>query len=73
MARALRPGVMVVIEGFHRDAIKTSSIGGDVVFDSNELLRPFPGFWGVRYDDVDAPGDFGREPTRVVRLAAVKP
>jgi SAM-dependent methyltransferase len=71
--RGLRPGGMVVVEGFHRDATKTQSIGGDVVFDTNELLRIFAGLRVVRYEDADAKGDFGQTDTRVVRLAAVKP
>jgi SAM-dependent methyltransferase len=32
VVRALRPGGMVVVEGFHRDVTKTRSIGGAVVF-----------------------------------------
>jgi SAM-dependent methyltransferase len=71
--RALRPGGMVVLEAFHRDATKTSSIGGSVVFDTNELLQLFPGFRVVRYEDTDAVADFGGGRTRVVRLAATKP
>jgi len=71
--RALRPGGMVLVEAFHRDATKTSSIGGSVVFDTNELLQLFPGFRVVRYEDTDAVADFGRATTRVVRLAATKP
>jgi SAM-dependent methyltransferase len=71
--RALRPGGMVVLEGFHRDATKTRSIGGAVVFDSNELLRLFDGLRIIRYEDTSAVGDFGQTKTRVVRLAAVKP
>jgi SAM-dependent methyltransferase len=72
--RALRPGGMVVVEGFHRDATKTRSIGGGVVFDTNELLRVFADLRAVRYEDTTAVGDFGpQEETRVVRLAAVKP
>jgi SAM-dependent methyltransferase len=71
--RALRPGGMVVVEGFHRDATKTQSIGGGVVFDSNELLRLFAPLRVVRYEDANAKGDFGQFDTRVVRLAAVKP
>ena len=71
--RALRPGGMVVVEGFHRDATKTRSIGGGVVFDTNELLRLFATLRVVRYEDTDAKGDFGQFDTRVVRLAAVKP
>lgn len=71
--RALRPGGMVVVEGFHRDATKTRPIGGGVVFDTNELLRLFAPLRVVRYEDTDAVGDFGQFDTRVVRLAAVKP
>jgi SAM-dependent methyltransferase len=72
-SRALRPGGMVIVEGFHRDATKTRPIGGGVVFDTNELLQIFKGFRVVRYEDADATGDFGLYDTRVVRLAAVKP
>jgi SAM-dependent methyltransferase len=71
--RALRPGGMVVVEGFHRDATKTQSIGGGVVFDTNELLRIFAPLRVLRYEDAAAKGDFGQSDTRVVRLAAVKP
>ena len=73
VVRALRPGGMVVVEGFHRDATKTQSIGGGVVFDTNELLRIFAPLRVVRYEDADAKGDFGQAETRVVRLAAIKP
>jgi SAM-dependent methyltransferase len=66
--RALRPGGMLVLEGFHRDATKSRPIGGAVVFDTNELLKLFAGLRIVRYED-----DFGAGETRVVRLAAVKP
>ena len=72
VVRALRPGGMVVVEGFHRDATKTQSIGGAVVFDTNELIRIFAPLRVVRYEDVDARGDFGQSDTRVVRLAAIK-
>jgi SAM-dependent methyltransferase len=70
---ALRPGGMVLVEGFHRDATKTHSIGGAVVFDTNELLELFAGLRVVRYEDTRAVADFGLSDTRVVRLAAVKP
>jgi SAM-dependent methyltransferase len=73
VARSLRPGGMVVVEGFHRDATKTRPIGGSVVFDTNELLQVFKGFRVVRYEDTDGAADFGLAATRVVRLAAVKP
>jgi SAM-dependent methyltransferase len=71
--RALRPGGMVVVEAFHRDATKMRPIGGAVVFDTNELLQLFAPLRVVRYEDTDAVGDFGQSYTRVVRLAAVKP
>lgn len=73
VSRALRPGGMVVVEAFHRDATKAHPIGGAVVFDSNELLQLFTGLRVVRYEDTNAVGDFGLSDTRVVRLAAVKP
>jgi hypothetical protein len=64
---------MVILEAFHRDATKNASIGGSVVFDTNELLTLFPGFRVIRYEDVEAPADFGGGMERVVRLAAIKP
>jgi SAM-dependent methyltransferase len=70
---ALRPGGLVIVEGFHRDATKTSSIGGGVVFDTNELLTLFSRFRVVRYEDSEGVGDFGLQKTRLVRLAAQKP
>jgi SAM-dependent methyltransferase len=71
--RALRPGGMVIVEAFHRDATKEGPIGGAVVFDTNELLQLFQGLRVIRYEDTKAVGDFGMRETRVVRLAAIKP
>jgi len=71
--RALRPGGLVIVEAFHRDAAKTRPIGPAVVFDTNELLQLFPGLRVIRYEDTNAVSDFGMSDTRVVRLAAVKP
>ena len=74
VVRALRPGGMVVVEAFHRDATKTRSIGSAVVFDTNELLKLFAALRVVRYEDTESVADFGgRAQTPVVRLAAVKP
>ncbi len=69
---SLKPGGLVVVEAFHRDATKGASIGGGVVFDSNELLRLFERYRIVRYEDTEAVADFGLQKTRVVRLAAQK-
>jgi SAM-dependent methyltransferase len=69
---ALKPGGLVVVEAFHRDATKTASIGSGVVFDTNELLKLFERFRVVRYEDTDGTGDFGMQSTRLVRLCAQK-
>jgi len=70
---SLKPGGLVVLEAFHRDATKGSSIGGGVVWDTNELLTTFKGLRILRYEDAEAPSDFGgRRTTRVVRLCAQK-
>ena len=73
VTKSLRPGGMVIVEGFHRDATKTRPIGGGVVFDTNELPTIFKGFRVVRYEEPLTSSDFGRFDTKVVRLAAVKP
>jgi SAM-dependent methyltransferase len=70
---ALRPGGLVVVEGFHRDATKMAAIGGEVVFDTNELLHLFDQLRIVRYEDTEDVGDFGLRHTRLVRLCAQKP
>ena len=70
---SLKPGGLVVVEGFHRDATKTASIGGAVVFETNELLKLFERFRVVRYEDTEGVGDFGMQRTRLVRLCAQKP
>jgi hypothetical protein len=74
LRQSLAPGGYVVVEAFHRDATKNASIGGGVVYDSNELLRLFDGFRVLHYEDTEAPADFGKQPsrTRVVRLFAQK-
>ena len=73
VARSLRPGGMLLIEGFHRDATKTQPIGGAVVFDTNELLKIYSALRVIRYEDTDAVADFGLQKVRVVRLFAQKP
>src|SRR5262249_44524411 len=70
---SLKPGGMIVVEGFHRDATKTDMIGSDVVFDTNELPRLFERFRVIRYEDTEDIGDFGQKRTRLVRLLAQKP
>jgi SAM-dependent methyltransferase len=69
----LKPGGLVVVEAFHKDALKSGPIGGGVVWDNNELVRLFDRFRIVRYEDTDAVADFGLQHVRVVRLCARKP
>jgi SAM-dependent methyltransferase len=69
----LKPGGLVVLEAFHRDAARSHPIGADVVFDTNELLTLFKRFRILHYEDTDATADFGLERVRVVRLCAQKP
>lgn len=71
--QSLKPGGLVVLEAFHRDATKTRSIGSGVVYDSNELLRLFNQFRIVRYEDAEGDADFGIATLRLVRLCAQKP
>jgi SAM-dependent methyltransferase len=70
---SLKPGGLVVLEAFHRDAQKAGPIGGAVVFDTNELLKLFDRFRILRYEDTDGTGDFGLASTRLVRLCAQRP
>jgi hypothetical protein len=69
---ALRPGGFVVVERFHRDAAKTAAIGGEVVFDTNELLHLFNQLRIVRYEDTEGIGNLGLWNTRLVRLCTQK-
>jgi 2-polyprenyl-3-methyl-5-hydroxy-6-metoxy-1,4-benzoquinol methylase len=73
VVRSLRPGGMLLVEGFHRDATKTGPIGGAVVFDTNELLKLYNALRVIRYEDTNGVADFGLEPVRLVRLFAQKP
>jgi len=70
--RGLKPGGIVVLEAFHRDATKDRSIGTSVVFDSGELPALFKDLRVVRYQEPLSVADFGRAHVRVVQLCAEK-
>jgi SAM-dependent methyltransferase len=72
VVRSLKPGGIVVIEGFHRDVTKNSPVGGAVVFDTNELTQLYSKLRILRYEDVEAKNDFGPGLSRAVRLLAEK-
>lgn len=70
---ALRPGGVLIVEGFHKRTGKTRLMQG--WFDDNELLRIFPSLRVLRYEDVLAKQDWGFqmiEPNRLVRYAAAR-
>ncbi|MBC6990801.1 class I SAM-dependent methyltransferase [Hymenobacter sp. BT491] len=73
--QSLRPGGIVVIEGFHRDATQGRRIGEDVVFDTDELKKLYAaaGFKILRYEEPEGIGDFGMQRVRLVKLVAQKP
>lgn len=72
--QSLKPGGLVVIEGYHRDATKQRKIGEDVVFDTDELknLYTAAGFTVLRYEENKGIGDFGLQQMRLVKLVAQK-
>jgi 2-polyprenyl-3-methyl-5-hydroxy-6-metoxy-1,4-benzoquinol methylase len=71
--RALKPGGVLVIEGFHRDATKKGPIGGAVVFDTGELPPLFPQLRVVRYEEPVTDADFGQFKVRLVRYCGERP
>lgn len=74
LARALKPGGVLVIEGFHRDATKGRSIGAAVVFDSGELPSLYrQQLRVVRYEEPVAEADFGMARVRLVRYCGERP
>jgi 2-polyprenyl-3-methyl-5-hydroxy-6-metoxy-1,4-benzoquinol methylase len=73
LEKALKPGGVLVIEAFHRDATKLGPIGGAVVFDTGELPALYPQLRVVRYEEPVAIADFGLEKMRLVRYCAERP
>ena len=71
--RALKPGGILIIEAFHRDATKAGPIGAAVVFDTGELPALFPQLRVVRYEEPMADADFGQSRMRLVRYCAERP
>lgn len=65
--RALKPGGVLIVEAFHRDATKGNSIGRGVVFDTGDLLKLFSTLRVVRYEEPVTQADFGQQMVRVVR------
>jgi SAM-dependent methyltransferase len=73
LQKALKPGGVLVIEGFHRDATKDRPIGGAVVFDTGELPKLYSELRVVRYEEPVAMADFGQARVRLVRYCGERP
>lgn len=71
--QALKPGGVIVVEGFHADAARNHPIGRGVVFDSNELPKVFHGFRVLQNEEIEGVADWGQQKLRLVRFAAEKP
>jgi 2-polyprenyl-3-methyl-5-hydroxy-6-metoxy-1,4-benzoquinol methylase len=65
---ALKPGGLVVVEGFHL-TVK----GPAVRYASNELLERFTGFKILFYEEAEGLADWGNRQHRLVKLIAQKP
>ena len=73
LERALRPGGVLVVEGFHREAARMMRIGPGVVFDSQELPKLFRELEVVRYEEPVRRPDFGAREVRIVRYCGRRP
>ena len=73
--KALKPGGLLVLEGFHRDAIQKAQIGEGVVFDTDEMKKLYAaaGLKILRYEEPTGTADFGKKEVRLVKLVAQKP
>jgi SAM-dependent methyltransferase len=57
---ALKPGGIIVIEGFHRDINQETLTGGSLGYQTNELLKAFDRLHVLYYEDTIAAADWGR-------------
>jgi SAM-dependent methyltransferase len=71
---ALKPGGLLVAEGFHRDLNRQSVQGGYFGYRSNELLKAFERLRVLYYEDTIAAADWERsgQEVPIVRFLAVR-
>ena len=62
----LKPGGIVVVEGFHREHWKPDAPGWKVSYQANELLKAFEGLRILRYEETTAPSDCAMRKFRLV-------
>jgi SAM-dependent methyltransferase len=70
----LKPGGVLVVEGFHRDFNRRGVQGAYFGYHSNELLKAFDRLRVLYYEDTIAPADWERsgQEAPIVRFLAVK-
>jgi SAM-dependent methyltransferase len=71
---SLKPGGIIVVEGFHRDLNRQGLQGGYIGYRSNELLKAFDRLRVLHYEDTVGPADWetsGRG-APIVRFIAVR-
>jgi SAM-dependent methyltransferase len=69
IAEGLKPGGLVVVEGFHADASQAGKLG----YQSDEFLRAFDRLRIIQYQELTAPADWsGGRPQPLARLVARK-
>ena len=78
VAKALKPGGLVVLEAFHMDATnQIQVVGGDyrVFFNTNELPKLYTaaGLKILRYEEPVEVADFTKQKVRLVKMVAQKP
>jgi SAM-dependent methyltransferase len=71
---SLKPGGLLVVEGFHRDLKRQSVQGGYFGYRSNELLKAFDRLRVLYYEDTIAAADWERsgQAAPIVRFLAVR-
>jgi hypothetical protein len=70
---SLKPGGIIVVEGFHRDLNRRGLQGGYIGYRSNELLRAFDRLRVLYYEDTIGSADWGSgQEAPVVRFGAVR-
>jgi SAM-dependent methyltransferase len=71
---ALKPGGILVVEGFHRDLKRVGVLGDAMGYQSNELLKAFERLRVLYYEDTIAAADWGRSghEAPIVRFIAVR-
>jgi SAM-dependent methyltransferase len=71
---ALKPGGLLVVEGFHRDLKRVGVLGGALGYQSNELLKAFARLRVLYYEDTIAAADWERSghEAPIVRFLAVR-